>query len=180
MKKYTPLEIAFNHVSCTPSEMNEHARTLKSLASESNRIAEFGVRFGLSTVCLMAGKPKNIFSYDIDPTVDPSRFDYLADAKTEFKFQYGDSCQVVIPEVDLLFIDTEHTYEQLSRELRWNESKVSHRIVCHDTENPPDLLRAIREFCAENWNWEIIQHYPNNYGLTILERRSWTMPKKTT
>eukprot|EP00440_Ansanella_granifera_P067999 gb/GFBE01073766.1/.p1 GENE.gb/GFBE01073766.1/~~gb/GFBE01073766.1/.p1 ORF type:complete len:390 (+),score=29.33 gb/GFBE01073766.1/:1-1170(+) len=99
---------------------------------------------------------------------------------------------------DILFIDTIHTYGQLRRELALHHHAVKKYIVLHDTElfaetaraNEVELLRnredsaswpeedlthglrrAVNEFLRQHLEWQVMIHFPNDSGLTVLARR---------
>jgi hypothetical protein len=88
---------------------------------------------------------------------------------------------IEIEEVDMIFIDTLHTYEQLSAELRLHGNKARKYLAFHDTytfglkgEIGPDnkgLLSAIIEFMINNPHWKFKVHKTNNNGMTVLERK---------
>ena len=119
----------------------------------------------------------------------------------DVEFICHDSATVDIPEVDLLWIDTWHIYEHLKRELEAHHKKAKKYIAMHDTEvdgiygesirlgldveqqskdtgYPVDgickgLKPAIEEFLeAHGDEWQLLHHYINNNGMTILERIS--------
>src|SRR3990167_2808490 len=103
------------------SDIHEHLPVLKEYASKCESIVELGVREMVSTWALLAGRPKRMLSVDI---VYPKEFDVkeveelCGKGGIDFKFMIGDSLEVDIPQCDLLFIDTIHTYKQLSQELK--------------------------------------------------------------
>lgn len=154
----------------TPSDINEHLETLKKYASECDTIVELGVRYCVSTWALLAGKPKRLTSIDIK---HPNDFGgdlqqvYLTtmDENINFEFVLGDSLKIEIPECDLLFIDTLHTYEQLSAELKKHAGRVKKYIILHDTALP-EMQKAVNEI--EGWSTK--EQFTNCNGLTILER----------
>ena len=145
------------------TDISEHLPTLYMLAKMSKSVVEFGVRGGVSTMAIIAaGKPS--IHYDISPA--PFVFNY------PHTFIQQSSLEAEIPICDLLFIDTEHTYKQLSRELATHENMVSKFIAMHDTVTfGSELMPAIEGFLSTNPNWEIIAHYKNNNGLTVLGRK---------
>ena len=76
-----------------------------------------------------------------------------------------------------MFIDTLHTYDQLSEELRLHAPKARKYIVLHDTttygeggETPghQGLWPAVEEFLAEGC-FRLGARNTNNNGLTVLE-----------
>ena len=162
----------------TPSDIHEHLPTLKKYASESPFIVELGVRGIVSTWALLAGKPKQMLSVDI---AHPKEFgadimevyDATADADIAYAFVEKSSLDIVLPEHDLLFIDTLHTYDQLTAELNKHENKVRTYILMHDTnlKGDPDNMRgAVNDFIDKNSQWEIKEFFENCNGLTVLKR----------
>ena len=176
----------------------EHLVTLRNLANECKHVTEFGTRYGISTSALICGQPDTVVSYDINRGFfEPykSEVEALAQkAGVNFQFIEGDVLGVDIEETDLLFIDTYHTYNQLTKELNKHSSKVKKYIVLHDTvtygtsdEKPyqhgvvsdqltglqsatEGLWMALEDFLEANTDWMIKEHYENNNGLTVLER----------
>ncbi|MFN9110318.1 MAG: hypothetical protein ACK5XN_09640 [Bacteroidota bacterium] len=87
---------------------------------------------------------------------------------------------------DLLFIDTRHNYERLSQELRDWPEHVAKYIIMHDTQangevgddGKDGMFLAIREFLDQNPDWFIVEHWPNQWGLTVLSRVQDERPEK--
>jgi GT2 family glycosyltransferase len=88
-----------------------------------------------------------------------------------------------IEETDLLFIDTLHTYKQLSQELTLHGNKARKYILIHDTntwgskdevetdsEKKGELI-AIEDFLTQNPHWKIVERIEESNGLMILERQ---------
>ena len=67
MLDFSSISAKYNQLCITPSDINEHLPTLKKYAEQCNSIVEFGVRDGCSTYGLLAGRPKFMVSYDINP-----------------------------------------------------------------------------------------------------------------
>lgn len=179
-------------------DIHEHMPTLRNLANQCRHVTEFGTRYGISTVALICGQPDKVVSYDINSGFfEPYKSEVEALAQTagvNFQFVEGDVLGVDIEETDLLFIDTYHTYNQLTKELNKHNSKVKKYIVLHDTvtygtrdEKPyqygvvseqltglqrsrEGLWMALEDFLEANTDWKVKEHYENNNGLTILER----------
>lgn len=177
------LEHAYNVASQTPSDINQHLPRLRELAEECGHVTEFGIRQGVSTVALLAARPKQYVGYDA--TLDQSASDRLKGLAvgTETTFHQADTAELeTIDETDLLFIDTRHTAEQLTAELK-HAGRVRKFIVMHDTEifglrgeghtnaQPVDgLLKAVGEFLHADGRWEMVEHHKHNHGLTVLKR----------
>jgi hypothetical protein len=167
------------------TDINEHMPRLKWYASQCTHVTEFGVRGGCSTVALLAGQPRSLTCYDVEPFKELDLFRQVAKSVgSEFVFFQQDDCQSEIAPTDLLFIDSRHTYEQLDRELRMHAGKVNHYIIMHDTYSMPDPANGAPENNGkEMWiailkliawgDWEIREDFSNQNGLTVLGRKTW-------
>lgn len=190
-------------------DINEHLPTLMLLTTECDSVAEMGVRGIVSTWAFLQGLAKGksvseggkkqIHCVDIEPIPAIEAVGKIArDANISLDFIQHDSATVVLPPVDLLFIDTWHVYGHLKRELAFHHSNVNKYIVLHDTEvdsiygeslregmNVQDqvlqsgypeeeitrgLSFAIDEFLQSHPEWKLHAHYVNNNGLTVLKR----------
>lgn len=155
-----------------PSDFVVHAPMLRALASVCSHVTEMGVRSGVSTRALLV-EDCVIRSYDIDidPTVE-SLFVKARSLGKDVQYIKGNTLAIDIEETDLLFIDTEHSYQQLSQELRLHAHKVRRFLAFHDTGYPfgGELLPAIMEFLAFNPNWRVRSHNIHCHGFTVLER----------
>lgn len=153
------------------SDIYEHLPTLRSLAEEVESVVELGVRDGQSTRAFLVTNCK-LRSYDLN--LDPRVVNLFQIAKAQGKdmsYQVGNSLEINIEPTDLLFIDTDHTYKQLSVELERHHSAVRRYIAMHDTTSAGlPLLTAIIEFLSNHSEWKVKKHYSNCNGLTILER----------
>jgi hypothetical protein len=162
------------------TDMREHMDVIKSYALQSPKIAEFGVYDCTSTWALLAGRPTKLTSYDVARRSEVSDVEKAAnECGVAFEFILADSVSVDIGPVDLLLIDSLHTYEHLSNELRIHAKNVSRWIILHDTEtfgqtdqtySGRGLWPAIEEFLQANPEWKILHRYTNCHGLTVLSR----------
>lgn len=161
------------------SNIVEHVETLQRYAEQCRRVVEFGTETGYgSTRAFLLAKPEILICYDVSPM--PQGLDVAAEELgISFQFQQQDTLEVVIPECDLLFIDSKHTYEQLKAELEIHGDKAGKWLIFHDTEtfgangedgSTPGLMRAIDEFLEENLQWKVKEVFNNNNGLLVLER----------
>lgn len=170
-----------------PSDINEHLLTLKRYAARCNDVVEFGVRGAVSTWALLAGRPKRLRSFDIvHPDQcggDLAALERAADAAgIEFSFTQASDLDIEPVKTDLLFIDTLHVYDQLTAELRLHAPTVRLWIIMHDTTTFGErgevagqrgLWPAVKDFLAgEGRAWQVSVKYPNNNGLTVLERHA--------
>lgn len=189
------LEQIVNQIYTTPSDINEHIPTLIKYASECDHITEMGVRAITSTWAFLGAAPKKLISYDIEnPSKWGANIDYVYKVAEhyglDYEFRKENVLKLEIEETDLLFLDTWHAYDQLKAELNLHSSKAKKYIIMHDTtsyefrdepltsENawegePPTgkgLWLAITEFLDSTDEWELLERYTNNNGLTILKR----------
>ena len=181
------IEETYNRLCKTPSDINEHLPTLKRYTEEVEHVTEMGVRWIVSTWAFLAGKPKKLISIDIK---HPKEFgadlsvveEAAKESNIDFTFIEGSTLEIQIEKTDLLFIDTLHTYTQLTKELELHSKNVNQYIALHDTktfgyrdEQPQQstkigLKLAVSEFLEKNKDWKIFEEYTNNNGLTILKR----------
>jgi hypothetical protein len=178
------LEINYQTRCESPSDINQHLPTLKRYAEECEHITEMGVRWVVSTFAFMAGLPKKLISYDIDPLENwgfktEEIVDLAKENGIEFQFKIANTLDLEIEETDLLFLDTDHTYNQVKGELSLHGNKSKKFIIFHDTTtfefkgmngDTIGLWPAIEEFMSENPHWVICERFYNNNGLTILKR----------
>lgn len=170
----------------TESDINQHLPILYETARSCEHITEMGVRTGVSTRAFLYADPKKYIAYDlnIDPTVN-TLFNYCRSIGKDYHYIESDVLKIEIEETDLLFIDTYHCYEQLSKELTLHSGKVKKYIIFHDTytfgrrgENisipglngSKGIMYAIEEFLEKNCNWEIIHNVEYNNGLIIIKK----------
>lgn len=178
---HTQIIEAYTNLCNTPSDINEHLPTLKKYTEGLNHVTEMGVRTIVSTYAMLAGKPKEMVSIDIN-YIDCSSVEAMLDDSTDFKFIQGDTRTINIDNTDLLFIDTYHNYDQLLVELFRHHVNVNKYIIMHDTttfasvgESYDGVQRrglwpAIIEFVIARPEWVIKERFENNNGLTVLEK----------
>ena len=170
----------------TPSDINEHLPTIRKHAEECDIVVELGVRYVVSTWAFVAAKPKRLISVDIKHPSEFGATDALDEVSaacveqgTQFEFLLGDSRKVELPDHDLLFIDTLHTYDHLKEELAKQSVRTRKYIIFHDTVTFGNrdesgggrgLNPAISEFLSVNPKWSVKHVFTNNNGLTVLQK----------
>lgn len=176
----------YNEKVTTKSDINEHLPVLRKYAEECEHITELGCRNVVSTYAFLAAKPKTLVSVDIDPC-PVELADLLAKENSiTFRFIKANDLDITLEKTDLLFIDTLHTYEHLSKELALHAPNVKKYIIMHDTEvfgykdyygdkkygttGKVGLQPAIKEFLEKNKSWTLHEELKNNNGLTILKK----------
>jgi len=157
----------------TWGDIHENLPHLKEYATKYDTITEMGVRSIVSTWALLAGTPKKLTSIDIKhPSEYGANIDEVSalanEAGIEFTFLLGDTHSIEIEECDMLFIDTLHYYDHLTKELEIHSPKVKHCMAFHDTTSCPEVFQALLDFMDKNPEWRIDLHKENNNGLTFL------------
>jgi hypothetical protein len=170
----------------TTSDINEHLPVLKKYSDECDIIVELGVRTIVSTWAFLSGNPKKLISVDFKHPNEygsndlPLVEEISKEMGVDFNFILSDSRTVNLPECDLLFIDTLHTYTQIKKELEVHSNKVKKYIILHDTvtfringevNNEVGIWPAVEEFLSNNPEWVIIEELKNNNGLTIIKKK---------
>jgi hypothetical protein len=202
---YTTLLDEYERHHREDSDLNEHLPVLRRLASESLCAMEIGIRSIESTWGVLMGLSENGSSaksyVGVDLDIPPfNRIDLPQALAKEngiaFRFvQVNDMKLDLIGQVDLLFIDSLHTYCHLRYELDKFSSNVNKYIALHDTSEPwglrddteylgdyseyggkydctkRGLWPAVEDFLAANPTWELMHRYENDHGLTVLRRR---------
>ena len=155
------------------NDFNIHMPMLRGLAERCNRVTEMGVRTGISTRALLPVS-KWLRSYDlyIDPYVE-NLFEEARRIGHDAQYIKANTLSLEIEETDMLFIDTDHTYQQLSSELMLHGEKVKKWLVFHDTGEPYAgvMLPAIMEYMAHHPRWRVLYHTRELHGFTVLVSR---------
>lgn len=167
------------------SDIKSHLPRLKALASECDTVVEFGCRQGLSTAALLAGRPKRLITYDFcAQTLEQTAalLGSLCPPEIELEFYCGDTRFVEpIPECDLLWVDSYHSYAQVKMELRKHGHKATKFLAFHDTDHfgttgedglRPSIRQAIYEFVEDSKDeWFILREYHDSNGMIVLKKR---------
>ncbi len=157
----------------TPSDIQHHLGLLFSLAK--GNVLELGTRGGVSTAALLAGVERSggwVWSMDIEDC------SHVANGHKQWTFILGDSRDAKTADMftendvtlDLLLIDTFHSYEQAQAELAlWGPHVAPGGTIClHDTETFPGVRRAAQEF-ADAHGWPVMFVLPC-HGMGVITR----------
>jgi hypothetical protein len=179
----------------TPSDINEHFGAILDYGKQCKHITEMGVRGVVSTWGWLASKPVKLICYDL---YNPSKwggtlqdvYDTAKELQIDFTFIEADVLSIQIEPTDLLFIDTWHTYDQLSKELEIHSKNVKKYIAFHDTTSyeyvnesmshehawtgnlsgKQGIWSAIEDFLNTTDEWILEKRFTNNNGFTIIKR----------
>jgi predicted O-methyltransferase YrrM len=149
-------------------DITEHLDFIKKVCMmvEAELILELGVRSGNSTRAFLEVADKldaNVISIDIDDCSCVAN-------SPRWKFYQMDDLnfnQHLL--IDVLFIDTSHTYEQTLKELEKFEPMVKRGgvIFLHDTISKPEVLEAIKTYLHTNSHLRFENRAFNN-GLGVI------------
>jgi predicted O-methyltransferase YrrM len=164
-----------------PSDIQAHLPRLYSevLRIPNATVVELGVRSGFSTVALLAAVEQvegHLWSVDIGWPTLPAE----VGVHPRFTFILGNDLEVAdrLPDrIDVLFVDTSHTYDQTLAELDLYMPRVTGVALFHDTELPsaPDgtpgpeypVDAALTDWCATQGRmWEQIT---GCWGLGVID-----------
>src|SRR2546427_1752414 len=119
------LESKFQHLCATHSDINDALPTLRRYASQCRHVTEFGVRTAVSTTALLAAQPDRLVCYDLELNRQFTDDLMRVKGRTNLTFVQGDTRTVEIEPCDFLFIDTCHSFKQLSIELARHSGNVT-------------------------------------------------------
>ncbi len=181
------------------TDMHLHIPILSMIASRGNSVLELGVRDIQSTWGFLSGLSRESFGYYI--IKNPHKLDFISQRRlvsvdlfdpadqgadinevydiakendVEFEFIKGNTLDIELDgNFDCIFFDTDHTYEQLSAEIKKYGPKANNWLIFHDTSRfGKVLIPAINEFLEENKEWIIVPNMSTNQcnGLTVLAK----------
>lgn len=171
-----------------------HLPRLRALADGCDLAVEFGVKKGASSTALLLGA-QQVYSYDVIETPEAVALAQLAGDR--WIYRIADSRTAFVPDCELLFIDSLHTFDQVAAELKHAAYSVRKYLIFHDTitfgsigakgESGEQLWQyqrghsipfealgirpAIDELMIRDPSWRIAAHYTDSHGLLVLERR---------
>ena len=134
---------------------------------------EFGINQGSTLAAAMLENPTTIRAYDIKFGWYTQAVDLFQQYATEHSINYeateSDTLACVIDSVDVLYIDTLHRHDHLTKELDAHGNKVNKFIIFHDTFARPGLARAVQEYVAANKEWNIVTECNVSVGFMTIE-----------
>lgn len=166
----------------TVSDINRHVPVLHRLAQECDSVVELGVRTGVSTRAFLPLNVK-LRSYDIEADHRVSELFLVANMQgKDMQYIMGDSLKIDIEPADMMFVDTVHSYEQVSAELARHGHKIRKYIAFHDTFvfglGKENVLSAVIDYVMANPEWEFCHYDTENNGLTVIKRKSVDVSKR--
>lgn len=158
-----------------------HHKALTRCAKECETIKEIGVCQGGTLAAMLLTNPKKLVGVDIAPRYFKpyqKHFEtYAKENDVDFSYNVISSIDVKsVSEVDMIHIDSLHTPEHLTQELKLHAPHVKKYMVFHDTSqtrfglDDDSLYRVIEKFCKESKEWEVIEREIRNVGYTVIKR----------
>jgi len=173
------ISTSLSSINTDDDDISEHLPILSMLVTEFTlkEILELGTRSGNSTLTLLAaakGSGGRVLSMDIQPCKLAQERVASAGLGDSWTFRHADDLSVpdsAIPEpIDLLFIDTRHTYNQLTAELKKYTPRLRQGswIAIHDYVSFPGMTRAVRDFVASRPHSVRFYPFTNQNGLALI------------
>lgn len=174
------------------SDINLLLPKIFEIAQLCTHCTEFGVRRPTSTYALLAAKPSRVVSYDISRWDDVDEVEQLClEVGRNFQFITQNCLEADIEQTDMLLVDSYHSFNQATAELKLHANKVNKYILFHDTaeyayrwkseawypgvadfmNGPEGLYPAIENFLKDNPEWALFYETEINNGLTILKKK---------
>ncbi len=143
------LSVKYMSLKFSPSDINQHLKTLYKLTLECNSVFETGVRGVVSSWAFLNGLKNNSQSQYLLNDIEDCDVDLLLKIakKLDIECQFVKSNNLELEfdkNYDLTFIDTWHVYAQLARELEKFKTITLKYIVLHDTTVDGIYGEAIR------------------------------------
>ncbi len=150
------------------SDISVHMPFLRFLSSQCKQVVEFGVREGCSTVAILIGGSR-LTSYDINKSPLTNQLSRLSN--WTFIQRSSIDVDMVIPQTDLLFIDSCHTFEHVRTELYLHSHRVRKWIAFHDVVSCRGVREAKDEFLRDYNEFTEVYLSQVNHGLAVIQRR---------
>lgn len=155
----------------TAHNIDKHLPTLLGYATMVDSVVELGTDIGFSTTAFLAGGVKRLDCYDIEITDWAVRLKRMADLTGTCMVVHQESTlSAVIPDCDLLFIDTVHTYGQVLSELQRHAVKAARFVILHDIVSCPEIVPAIHNYMSRHPEWGLREWSSIQSGLAVYER----------
>ncbi len=192
------------------SDMRENLPILRTLSSRSTTVMELGVRNMVGTWAILLGLAENsniskkiYIGVDLtypNPAIMVKASMLAENTGTLFFFLASNDMELinfksVIRGVDLMFVDSLHTYCHVRYTLESYAPLVQKYIILHDTNGPwsyidqdnysgnyseyplgynctntKGVLPAVKDFLRRNKNWIVKRHSHRSNGATLLIR----------
>lgn len=155
-----------------------HMPTLYNYAMGVCHITEIGTRTGNSTTAFLNGLSDGLGGCMVSYDIAPQQFfpPPIKNVVWSFRQQDSQKPDFKISPTELLFIDGDHKYPSVVRDLQQHQNVLKY-IIMHDTDPEHDrkhndgVYRAMCDFLKANTEWGMIYHTNECNGLTVLARK---------
>lgn len=139
---------------------------------------ELGVNQGTTLAIPLLHNTPTVNGYDI--SLKPYNFarhhfeQYAKENNINFTAHEADTLKCVIQPTDVLYIDTVHQYNHLTKELARHSEQAKKYIIFHDTiisQSRPNLKQAVLDFVKNNTMWEIVIDCQKSVGFMTIKRK---------
>jgi hypothetical protein len=142
----------------------------------NNHIAELGVNQVCSTWSWAKARPKKITICDIELYERGAHYldsflELCEEEGIEVVCENKSSLDIELRDVDMLFVDSQHEYDHVTKELNLHAKHVHKYIAFHDTVLCyPDVGQAVEHFLTNNKKWVIELEDTSKPGIIIIKR----------
>ena len=164
-----PLATTKYKIIAADEKLDTHAHLPFLKEHAKGNVLEIGVHCGISTTALLAGLEENgghLWSVDVHPSC---RYVWYGHPQWTFCCPWAGD-ELYSPPFDMAFIDGDHSYEAVKKDLESVRPNMAPRsvILCHDADTPsfPGVRQAIDEFCNRfGYKHEL---RPGSHGLEVI------------
>ena len=147
---------------------------IKNRLKDCNSYTEFGINQGATLAAAILENPSIVRAYDIKlgwySDANLLFENYAGEHSIDYNVTEGDTLKFEIKPVDLLYIDTLHQYDHLTKELAIHAPRVNKYIIFHDTAAQVGLKKAVKEYVGIHKEWYIITDCNDNVGFMTIAK----------
>lgn len=174
------LEQIFQYARSQSSDIRADVDALRNIALQCETVTEFTRPNAVSTIALLAGRPKLLRSYYESPSEMASQLGHIVPDGCAFQYGVGKATDDLgeSDEIDLLLLDSgERDGQTVLAELDKLIPRCRRYVVLTRTKehgersgNKPGLLPAVRGFLQSHAEWKPVAHHQEGSGLLVLQK----------
>lgn len=152
-----------------------HHDAIQRYAGKQCSYKELGTHQGATAAAAVLAGYKEVTLVDRDHyKLRPNQHlfeSYCSKEKIRLEIVESDSThQRAVSPVDVLLIDSKHTYKHCTSELSKHAKFVGRYIIFHDTSHKKELANAVDDFLKKNTDWKMVEVSTENVGYTVIGR----------
>ena len=148
---------------------------IKRCLKNCDSYTEFGINQGATLAVALLENPSIVRAYDIKlgwyNDANQLFENYASKHSINYDVTEGDTLKFEIKPVDLLYIDTLHRYDHLTKELDIHAKRANKYIIFHDTAAQPGLKKAVKEYVAAHNEWHIVTDCNDSVGFMTIKKK---------